>query len=1701
MRIGKANGGDWLRLTEAAHLLGISQTTLRRWSDTGQLACYRSAGGHRRYRRADVEAVLATQGHALPAARTAPDPAIPAGGDETEPGRCLRAARALSEPLATLTRVAVDGIGCGAATVALVDGDDLEVVAEHARLGASCRLHRGQSCALDDAPASALAIRERRRVVIADLAGTTVFSARQTGLYLGLGHTALLAAPLVVQGRTVGALELVDTGGPRAFTSVDVAFAEFVVRQASLLVAEECGTAPPGPALRVTPSASSGAGPPADVPLSLPAGSPASHPAPAGLSPPGSSGAGRLDGTEPLENAPGDLVTDLQRRNQKLARIVAAGLHEVAGLRPDEVLRSLLRRVSELTHTPVVDVYAVEGPVIRALASFDGGRFDADWEGVVLPLARYPCSQRAVDTQQATVVAGLEDAGLSDEDRYSLEKWGYQAQLSLPLVAESRVIGLLELSDYAARDFTPELEVVRGLGAAATQALQNVTLLEQVERRNRILRELVGIGSSASAEHDPSRALGHVAERVLATLSAASCDLYGLDEGGFRCLVSHDRSGPDEAPRGTLLDVESYPTVAAEIAAQRTFVLSSPDDPRLGADERRLYREHGFVSEIAVPLVANGRLFGFLDVYDTRERDYGEYLGFLQTIAGGLAGKMETQAILAGLEHRGRMLAALVELTAAAAQAGTPRELAVTVATRLREAAAIARCDVYSLDGGLLRCLASVDERGLDDDPDFEFAIDDFPATAMSVRTGEPLAIERLDADPRLTPEERAHYAEGGFRSELCLPLTLDGRVLGLIDLFDRRSRDLGPMVELAGPVARFVAGLHDTLIRLERTGDATLTTGDATLTAGDATLTAGDATLTAGDATLTAGDATLTAGDAPDTEPRDDTPDAHDREMALLDEIAAAAGAGRELREIAAAGLARLRTLLAFERAAVAVRQGDGGFAWVHSVGEDGASGGPVEGPCLLDVPPDRLRRERVVVLDPRSDRAPVPGRRHAVAAHTAVAALLADGELIGALRVERAAASAFTTADRQLLSRVAAQLALAITSAELYARVRQVHHSNLRALSGALNAKDYYTLGHAARVAAYMVLLGRELGWGREALRYVEEAAYLHDIGKIAVSDRVLLKAGGLNHREWDLMRQHPIFSAQIIQPLFDHELVAGVRHHHERWDGQGYPDGLAGDAIPLLARAMCVVDSYDAMSLRRPYRQARAYEECLSELRQCAGTHFDPELVGAFLRVLERLRTTKRSAAEVARLAAARVDPAAHARLGTLEDESTPSYAAIVSALREVRDAHPPTRFVTTLARRGRRAVVVVDAEDTDSPQRSHIGDEVPFDDDLDAVFSGRALDSNTLYVDQFGVWVSAVEAIRDRGGATIAVAAADLPIEGDGEMETLRSEVSEAFAAMLELGTGQSMRSELEAVVDSLTGLYTHRYFHERLSEELERCRTQRTSLAVLLLDLDDFRVFNERHGHSAGDGALRAVAHVVESSVRRIDVAARYGGEEFAALLIDTDESGAVEVAERIRDGIAAVSFAGAGENLSVSIGVATYPGDASFKDELLDKADWAMHLAKRQGRDAAVAFSAEHGPGQAGPAAGVDPMYVAALSDLVAAGDAHRRRRRAAVAQIALAVARELGLDPADVRACMSSAADDGSSSGASDPSGGGPGTTARTLVAVTAGFAAMVAATPYRPGASEAEALERLLRCPALYADRQLAEAFVEVVGRRRAP
>jgi putative two-component system response regulator len=173
---------------------------------------------------------------------------------------------------------------------------------------------------------------------------------------------------------------------------------------------------------------------------------------------------------------------------------------------------------------------------------------------------------------------------------------------------------------------------------------------------------------------------------------------------------------------------------------------------------------------------------------------------------------------------------------------------------------------------------------------------------------------------------------------------------------------------------------------------------------------------------------------------------------------------------------------------------------------------------------------------------------------------------------------------------------------------------------LAAAVEAKDTTTAEHLQRLAYYANILGQSMGLSDHELRLLRYGAMLHDIGKVGVSEALLRKQGPLNEYEWAEMRQHPVVGERICGELrFARDVGPIIRHHHERWDGQGYTDALAGEMIPLLARVISVVDAYDAMTSNRPYRQALPEEEALSRLVQGAGTQWDPYVTQRFVTVL--------------------------------------------------------------------------------------------------------------------------------------------------------------------------------------------------------------------------------------------------------------------------------------------------------------------------------------------------------------------------------------------------------------------------------------------------------------------------------------------------
>ena len=190
---------------------------------------------------------------------------------------------------------------------------------------------------------------------------------------------------------------------------------------------------------------------------------------------------------------------------------------------------------------------------------------------------------------------------------------------------------------------------------------------------------------------------------------------------------------------------------------------------------------------------------------------------------------------------------------------------------------------------------------------------------------------------------------------------------------------------------------------------------------------------------------------------------------------------------------------------------------------------------------------------------------------------------------------------------------------------RQREMFLQTISALASAIEMRDAYTGGHTARVTAYSIMIGEQLKLSAKEIDDLRTGGPLHDIGKIGIDDAVLRKPTRLTEEEFEVMKSHTTRGDEILRTIPEmNDIRPIVRSHHERWDGRGYPDKLAGEAIPLLARVLAVADSFDAMTTRRPYNtnHIKTPEEAFIEVGRCAGTQFDPRCAQAFLAVRERV-----------------------------------------------------------------------------------------------------------------------------------------------------------------------------------------------------------------------------------------------------------------------------------------------------------------------------------------------------------------------------------------------------------------------------------------------------------------------------------------------
>jgi diguanylate cyclase (GGDEF)-like protein len=527
------------------------------------------------------------------------------------------------------------------------------------------------------------------------------------------------------------------------------------------------------------------------------------------------------------------------------------------------------------------------------------------------------------------------------------------------------------------------------------------------------------------------------------------------------------------------------------------------------------------------------------------------------------------------------------------------------------------------------------------------------------------------------------------------------------------------------------------------------------------------------------------------------------------------------------------------------------------------------------------------------------------------------------------------------------------------------------VRSLAAAIEARDGYTGGHSDAVQHLSTAVAVRLGFDRAQIEEIRTVAVLHDVGKIGIPDHVLHNPDPLSREEWAVMRQHPVIGERILQPLPGLAAVAkAVRHEHERWDGGGYPDGLAAEEIPLASRVVLACDAFHALVSDRPYRAALPREEALLELERCSGTQFDPDVVKALVACV----TTPGEIGAVNHLSpdtAAPPEPESRLEL---------ELRALISVAAAVAGAHGLDDVIETASEEARRALSagslsISRLEDDGQALRTliNVGDLAPgeerFPDHevyplMEYPRLAQMLDRGVPHrsdVDAPASDAAERELLRELGkGSAVAV---PIVFAGEiwGELYATRQLGDEPFnerdVRFLQTISGQVAaaigRAELFsgmaelAFQDSLTGLANRRALDDRLEAAVAAAVERGSDLSLVLCDVDNLKQINDSDGHHAGDAALVRVAEALQAATDEQGTAlvGRIGGDEFCMLLPGLDAPAARMLTER------AMALLGDGEQrLTLSCGIASVGGGARRPADLVRAADAAQYTAKRTGR-------------------------------------------------------------------------------------------------------------------------------------------------------
>jgi diguanylate cyclase (GGDEF)-like protein len=546
-------------------------------------------------------------------------------------------------------------------------------------------------------------------------------------------------------------------------------------------------------------------------------------------------------------------------------------------------------------------------------------------------------------------------------------------------------------------------------------------------------------------------------------------------------------------------------------------------------------------------------------------------------------------------------------------------------------------------------------------------------------------------------------------------------------------------------------------------------------------------------------------------------------------------------------------------------------------------------------------------------------------------------------------------------------------------------LHLATVEALALAIDAKDQYSHTHIRRMQVFAAKLGETLGMKAQELSGLRTASLLHDIGKLAVPEHILSKPGALTPDELKKVRAHPVVGAEIIaQVPFPYPVAPLILCHHERWDGRGYPSGLRGEEIPLGARILSVIDFYDALVNDRPYHPAMSHEAAVRLVQQESGKAFDPQVVSTFIELVPELPAM--IAASSPSLLTPRVIE------GLWPQALAPAPGEQAHVLQDIALAHREIYALYEIAQAMGTSLGVTDTMKLISTKLTSL---VPFsccalylyNETNDSLRCRFATGTDAEIVRRVMVksghgmtgWVARnrrplvnarpnadLEASDTGITATRLQSALVCPLVFNGEVigtlavyHTDGAFYTEDHCRLLDRVCEQAAaviansivfeKTQQDSLTDPLTTLPNTRFLFMHLTRELARAERLKSEVALLVMDLDDFKEVNDRYGHQVGDRALQEAASVLRSAIRPYDICVRYAGDEFIVVLPGCGGDEAEAKRRDLQDAVDAIRFEarpGKMIGLSISAGIAVFPADGDGYESLLAIADARMYRDK-----------------------------------------------------------------------------------------------------------------------------------------------------------